>query len=147
MKNALVGLLSLVALSACSDTPDSEQQLRSLIDEVEAAAEDRDLSDVLRHVSKYYADRRGNDRQAIANMLRLRFIQHEHVHLLMRIDSIRIAPDDQSAWMTVFVGMAGRPVDQFRLAADAWLVELKLVRDGNRWQVISANWQRSADRR
>jgi hypothetical protein len=139
--------LLLLALAACSGGPDDpEAEIRALVAEVKAAAEDRHTRRVMRHVSEHYRDDRGLDAEALRNMLRAQFLIHQSIHLFTRIQSIEF-PTPVRARVVVLAGMAGSAAEsadwaRADLRADLYRFELTLEReDDGEWRLIRADWE------
>jgi hypothetical protein len=133
--------VALLLLAACGNDDSPEQQVRSVIDAMEVAAEARDVGDLTQHLSDNYRDAQGQDREQAARYARGYFIANQSVHLLTRIDSLEFpAPDE--ARVKLQVGMAGRSgaTDQADLSADLHDFDLVLVREGGAWKVSYADW-------
>jgi len=91
--NASPILLATIFLAACGTTTSDEQQVRALIDAVETAAEARDTSDVLEHVSERYADSGGLDKTQLQDFLRGYFLVHPKLELVVNIESLEFPVD------------------------------------------------------
>ena len=86
-------LLATILLAACGAKTSDEQQVRALIDEVETAAEARDTSDVLEHVSDDFADSGGLDKTQLQDFLRGYFLAHPKLELVVNIESLQFPVD------------------------------------------------------
>ena len=86
-------LLATILLAACGAKTSDEQQVRALIDEVETAAEARDTSDVLEHVSDDFADSGGLDKTQLQDFLRGYFLAHPRLELVVNIESLEFPVD------------------------------------------------------
>ena len=82
------GFVVVILLSACGSRSSDEEQVRAVIDAAEAAAEERDASDVIEHVTSDYGDTNGFDRAQLQNFLRAYFLAHPKIELLVRIESL-----------------------------------------------------------
>ena len=88
-------------------TPLPEQQVRTVIDSMELAAEARDVGDLMEHVSAAFRSADGQDRAETSRYVRGYFVANQSIHLLTRIESLEFpAPDE--ARLKLQVGMAGR---------------------------------------
>src|SRR5690606_1056560 len=91
-------LLCLVALAAivagCGEQDSPEAQVRAVIDRMELGAENRDVGDVLDHVSATYRDDHGNGREEVGRLLRGYFIANQSIHLLTRIESLSFPAEE-----------------------------------------------------
>ncbi len=133
-------LVILVCLAACGGpASSSEEQLRAWLAEGEQAAEARDRGALMDMVSSSYTDVKGNDKQAIGNMLRYIFLRQNQVALITRIESLNVY-DDTAAEVTMTVGMAGSNEGRLGFSADAYRFVFELELDGDEWQLISARW-------
>lgn len=123
-----VSVIAATLLAACSVKSSDEDQLRALIDQVEAAAEARDASDVLEHVADDYSDSSGLDKRELQNFLRGYFLSHPKLELLVNIESLEFPVDGLAQAIvsvaTVELGDPGmeRLKVEFRRAAGEWRV-------------------------
>ena len=128
--NAPSILLATIFLAACGATSD-EQQVRALIDELETAAEARDTSDVLEHVSDDFSDSGGLDKTQLQDFLRGYFLAHPRLELVVNIESLEFPVD----------GLAQAVVSVTTVElTDPNLQRLKVEfrRSGSTWQVARA---------
>jgi hypothetical protein len=132
----------LVLLAGCAAENSPEQQVRAVIESMELAAEERDVGDLLEHVSANYRDAQGQDRAEAARYARGYFVVNQSIHLLTRIESLEFpAPDE--ARLKLQVGMAGRGAGQggANLSADLYDFDVVLVREDDEWKVSYADWR------
>jgi hypothetical protein len=142
---ALLAAISAIAWPACSSEPESaEARIRSLLAEMEVAAEAKDIRPLKAVVLERYADDRGNDRQAIVGLLAFHFLRNQSIHLLTRVTAVEL-PEPERALVTVYVAMGGRPIPNVdsltRLRADLYRFDFALEETGNGWQVSRAAWR------
>ena len=135
-----VVLALVLALSACGGaaTP-AEQQLRDWVDTGVAAAEAKERRKLVQMISPAYADARGNERDAVEDMLRFYFMRMNSVELITSIDEINVI-GDSAAEVLLTVGMAGTHDGLLGFSADAYQFALELEQSGNDWRLISARW-------
>ena len=125
---------------ACGGPPEGpEAALRTWVDEMEQAAEDKDRGAILDRVSEHYVDARGNGRKEIGDTLLLYFLRQQNVTILSTIEDITIS-GDSIAELTLTVAMAGSNTGSFVFDADAYRFELELESDDDDWQLIGARW-------
>jgi|SRR5687768_3334023 hypothetical protein len=124
-------LILVTLVAACSSRSSDEEQVRTLVAELESAAEARDTSDVLEHVSASYSDAQGFDRAQLQNFLRGYFLAHPKIELLVTIDSLAFPAD----------GLAQAEITVTSVALDADRARLKVEfrREGDAWQVSRAD--------
>lgn len=138
--------VSLLLLTSCSqDTNSPEQQIQSVISAMEAAVEQRSLDSVNELVSSDYKDEWNGSRRAALRSLMIYFQGHQSIHLLTRTSDIQITEDGKRASAVVYVGMAGKPVEESEVLidmnADLYRFDVDLLADGDEWRVSSARWQ------
>jgi hypothetical protein len=138
-------LLGTHSCSPKAGTP--EEQIRSLLQRAEAAAEEKDLSLLKKMISENYGDDIGNDRQAVLAMVRYHFLRYEAVHLLTRAGDVRF-PTPTVAEVTVYAVMAGEPIpsttDLAALRGDLYRFDLTFKSDEPAsWLLVRAGWRRA----
>ncbi len=126
---------------ALSDTP--EAQVRAVIAAGEQAAEARDLSGLLAHVSPAFLDEHGGGQDELKQVLRGYFVTHQSIALLTRIDSVEF-PYRDLARVRLTVGTLGREAagaTAFEFATDINEIVLELKLEDDEWKVVRAAWQ------
>jgi hypothetical protein len=144
MRRLLVSLLSvsLVAASGCAPD-DPEAEIRAFIAAAETAAEARDTGFFRDTISASYADRRGQRRDDVINVIRGIFLTNATVEVINRIEAIELA-GTEAAKVKLQAALVGKREGAALLDVDGDLyrIELELVREGGDWRVISADWER-----
>lgn len=148
MYKYIIFLLSIFLLSACNEEKDTpEVQIRNMVSAMESAVQQRSLDQVKELVSSDYRDEWHSDRRAALRSLLFYFQGHQSIHLLTRISDIQLNDDASKASVTVYVGMAGQPVEKsaslIDLNADLYRFDVDLTADGDKWLVSSARWQKA----
>lgn len=143
----LSSLLGLSLLAACQrERSAPEAQIRALIQEAVAAAEQKRLGAVRDMISDLYRDDQGQDKRAVENLLRLQFLRNESLHLFARVPSVTVTAQDR-AQAIVLVAMAGVPIasvqDLATLRADLHRFEIDFVLENKQWRVQRAVWRRA----
>ena len=133
---------ALAVLAGCSDRASPEQQVRTVIQSMELAAEARDVGELMEHMSANYRDADGQDRAEASRYVRGYFIANQSVHLLTRIESLEF-PSPDEARVKLQVGMAGRggAPGATNLSADLYNFDVALVREDGEWKVTYASWR------
>jgi hypothetical protein len=129
--------MMLAALAACADKDSPEQQVRAVIEQMEQAAESRDVGDLKAHLSEDYRDSHGLGADEAARYVRGYFIANQSIHLLTRIEELTF-PTQGEARAQVLVGMLGRDAaapDQWDLAAEVHTFKIALRREDDEWKV------------
>jgi hypothetical protein len=139
---ALAWAAALALLTGCSDDASPEQQVRSVIESMERAAEARDVGDLMEHISASYRDAQGQDRAEASRYARGYFVANQSIHLLTRIESLEF-PSPDEARVKLQVAMAGRGGDQgaASLSADLYDFDVALVHEDGEWKVSYADWR------
>jgi hypothetical protein len=122
-------------LLACSSSTSDEQRVRDLIASAEAAAESRDVGDVLDLVGDDYADAQGNTRDSLRAFLRVFFAAHPKLELVTGIDELRFPVDGLAR---ARVSVRGLDLDRFN-AGESVMLDVELRRDGADWRVVRAD--------
>jgi hypothetical protein len=136
-------LVAAAVLGGCTQRGTPEAQVRAVIAAGEQAAEARDLSGLLEHVSPAFLDEHGGGRDELKQTLRGYFVTHQSIALLTRIDGVEF-PYRDLARVRVTVGTLGREAAEttaFELAADIQEVALELQLEDDEWKVVRAAWQ------
>lgn len=136
-------LLAAAALTgACGPGGGPEQELRSLIDEAEAAAESRDTGHFRGLISRDYVDARGNSRDDLINWLRGYFLTHQRVEIVTRVEDIDVSRDEVANIGLAIVSMTWRGGERFGgFGGDVERIDLELVREAGGWRIIGASWR------
>lgn len=135
MRRAIV--LALLLLFACRE---SEDPVARTIDAVAEAAEERDVSDVMQHVSASYEGNRGE----IEAYLRRYFFAYQSFDV--SISNLESQRSGDQAWATFHAKLIGVPktiggIDQYLPRASTWRFEVTLRDEGDAWRVVSARWE------
>ena len=141
-------LLILSLLVSCSENTEApEDQIRALIERAETAAEEKDRNALGELVANNYKDELNNDRRRIINILRVQFLRHQNVHLLIQIKSLKILETGR-ARAELLVAMAGKHVADvdalIDLNVDLYQFEIYFLEiEKDKWQVARAKWARA----
>ena len=146
----LGGLLLLLGLAAvaCKKEPATpEEQVRQVMRTVQEAAKGADVKTLKGLVSEQYRDARGNDRQAIGQLLTFHYMRHRdhHVFSLVR-DVLARAPD--AVKVTALAALAGQPVDGpealGRIHADLFRFTFQFALEDDEWRCVRVDWERAS---
>ena len=152
MGSRLVRLASICWLAtalACGGDPLSpEEQVRTVIEAMELAAEEGDVSAFKAVVSESYEDERGYDKRSLAAYVTFHVMQNQNRHFFTRIRSIEIRDTGRAEVMLVaaLTGSAiSSPEELAGLHADVYKVDVDLDDEGEGdWRVVWAQWRRTA---
>jgi ketosteroid isomerase-like protein len=140
MSRLLALLLVLAITAGCSDPDSPEMQVRRTLDSMEAAAEARDVGDLMEFIADDFRDGYGQGGEELRRYVQGYFIANQSIHLLTRIDSIEF-PHPDEARLHVTLGMAGREADAasaWNLATDLQEFEVTMRKQDDEWKVIHA---------
>ncbi len=153
MKNKGKRYLAVIAftlgLAACGKTPEpAESRLRAVIDQMQQAAESRQVGRLMAHVSEQYRDESGRDKKALGQLARFYFMRHRQPHILVRIKGIQwLKPDRSQARVHLLAATAGQLVDDpgllSSIRADLLQFDVVFVDSDDGFMLHSARWQRA----
>ncbi|GFE78654.1 hypothetical protein GCM10011487_06540 [Steroidobacter agaridevorans] len=129
--------LTFATLGACGDKGSPEQQVRTVIEQMEQAAEDRDAGGLKAYLSDDYRDANGRGAEEAARYARGYFIANQSIHLLTRIEELTFPTEDE-ARAQVLVGMMGRDAaatNDWELAGELRAFKIALRREDGEWKV------------
>lgn len=136
-------LLGLLLAGCGGDEADPENQIREMLDQIEAAAENRQLGELMSFVSEDYQDDNGRTPKELRAIVQLQFIRNPKIHTFKLVRDLKLLADDRAS-LKVLVALAGRPIDSASalsgLRADLMRFDLELV-DQEGWKIRAAEWQ------
>lgn len=127
--------LAFFLLFACRES----DPIAAKIDEIAEAAEDRDVSDVMRHISPNFE----GDRAEVEGYLKRTFFAYKSFDV--SVLDLRSQVSGDEAWATFRVNMIGVPktiggIDQYMPRSSSYRFEVSLRDEGGDWKVVSARW-------
>jgi hypothetical protein len=149
MTGNAVFLAALTAIVTNGCHVDSEQdKVKKVVHKVQRAAENKDIKQVLSHLSKTYKDPQGNNYDEIKDLLLYYFIRHAKVsvpiaNLEVRIDGSHAA----AAFQAVLSGRNKTESisDILPKALDVYNFDATLALESGEWRIVSAKWDRSGE--
>ncbi len=143
---AVLGLtLLLCACGGGQDTP--EDRIRTLIGGLQQSVQDESLKQAAGYLDPNYQDDHHANKAAALRSLFAYLRRHDAIHLFVRIASIDVAPQQQTAQAIVHVAMTGVPVESvdalFSIKADLYRFDLRLEEQDGSWLIRHASWQRA----
>jgi hypothetical protein len=132
----LPALILSASLAACGARSSDQQQVRDVIDPVEAAAEKRDTRDIMDFVAADYSDSDGLDHAQLESYLRAYLMAHPKVELFTSIDKLEFPANGLAQAEVTVTGVAIGDLDRVRLK-----VEFRRNAGGD-WLVSRADRQR-----
>jgi hypothetical protein len=145
----LAALCWLWAALACGgDSLSPEEQVRTVIEAMERAAEEGDVSAFKAVVSESYQDERGFDKRDLAAYVTFHVMQNTQRHVLTRVRSIEIR-DAKRAEVVLIAAITGRdvsgPEELAALHADVYKIDMDFDDEGEGdWRLVWAQWRATA---
>ncbi len=139
MRLITVGMICALLAACGGPMAGPEEALRQWVADAEAAAEDLDRRGLVAMVSENYADARGNNRDAVNNLLRLYFLRQKSVVLVMKIDELTVI-DETAAQILVTAAGVGTTTRALGVNADSYQFSLELEKSDDEWMLIGARW-------
>jgi hypothetical protein len=134
--------LLLAALFGCGEAPTPEQEVRAVLDALEAAAEGGDASAFADLVSAAYSDPYGHDRERLRAFVAFHVMQSGRGReVIVRVRDVTFT-DPARAVVTLAVGLAGAQGAR-GLGAEVYAVDMDLVREDDAWRVSWAQWRQA----
>jgi hypothetical protein len=134
----LVALVFAVGLG-CDAPPTPEQEVRAVLDALEAAAERGDASAFAELVSPAYSDPYGHDRDGLRAFVAFQVMRSGRGReVIVRVRDVSF-PEPERAVVALSVGFAGAR-GNLGLGAEAYAVDLDVLREGDAWRVSWAQW-------
>lgn len=134
--------LILLAMSACSRTPDDEQ-IRAHIKSMQAAVESRSPRDFVQYVT---ADFAGNDnavdRAGLSNLLRIELLRNEQVGVTLGPIGIELLGGDR-ATVHVVATMTGGKGGLIPERGAVFSITSGWRREGKDWRCYTASWEQN----
>lgn len=142
------GLFWLLALTGCTGDPPQapEARLRQTIATMQAAAEARDMGELMTHVADDYHDQAQRDKRELRQIARFYFMRHRQPHILVRIKGIEwLNPEQTRARVHLLAATAGRVIDDpgllSSMRADLIQFELLFHARNDTFVLQAADWQ------
>lgn len=140
--------LNLILLAAGCRRSTEEDRVKAVITTIQKAAEEKDIGEVLEHLSKTYRDPQGHDYNGIKGLLLMYFYRHQRVSIYIPgIEAIVTEASARAVFEAVLTG-AGTPESRPGMLPEAlgvYSFDLTLKKEGKDWKVLSAAWQRSGE--
>ncbi len=134
--------VTLTLTAACRDPADPETQVRAAIDQVAAAAENRDLGAIMASISEQYSDHEQRTKADLFVFAQLHMSAVQSVRVTHRIADVSVTGDVATA--RVIAGLADGPIISPDTRADVYAFDLRFERDGSEWLIQRVSWERSA---
>jgi hypothetical protein len=142
-----LAVFTAILMSGCH--ADTEQdKVKKVVHKVQQAAENKDIKQVLSHLSKTYKDPQGNAYNDIKDLLLYYFFRHAKVSIFIADIEVRVDGSDATAiFQTMLSGRnnTGSAGDILPEALGAYDFDVTLALESGEWRIVSAKWDRSGE--
>lgn len=119
--------------------------MRQLLEDVAAAAEDREAQSVLARLTPSFRGRGGLDRAAVGAQLRRYFALYSGVDVTL--SDVEVEPEEGGARARFRADLSGRPkdlpgVEGLLPRASAFCFDVRAAPAEDGWTIVSAEWER-----
>ncbi len=136
--------LFITLFNACSgDAGTPEEQVKSVMQQMEAAIEARDGSELFKHISDNYRDHKGNDRDALRRFAQLYLLRQQNIGMVTKVQSLQTVDDKMVAVEAIVVmGSASENTTTIlpQLRADSQNVSAVFQLENDVWRLTSMSW-------
>jgi hypothetical protein len=140
-------LVFVVVLAAPGCNKETEQdKVKKVITEIQAAGEVKDVSKIMKNLSKSYSDPQGFNYEGIKGLLLGYFFRYPKISAY--INNLTISVENSSAraeFQTVLTSgeKTGSMADVIPNSLGVWDFDVTLKKESNDWKVTSAKWEES----
>ena len=134
-----------LAVPGCQKETDQDK-VKKVITEIQAAGEVKDVSKIMKHLSKNYSDPQGFNYEGIKGLLIGYFLRYPKISAY--ISNLMISVENESAraeFQTVLTSgeKTGSIKDMIPTSLGVWDFSVTLKKESNAWKVTSAKWEES----
>ncbi len=145
--NLLTSLVLLLLAGCSSDDLEPLQRLELTLEQMEQAAEQKDVGEFMEFVSKQYNDSADRNWRDVRAITQINFLRNRQLHIFYHVTNYDWL-DEQNVIATILVALAGQPVTDpgilQQIRADLFRFDVVFQdQEDEQWQVVSAKWQRA----
>jgi len=138
-------LLVFLAVPGCQKETDLDK-VKKVVTEIQSAGEVKDVSKIMKHLSKNYSDPQGFNYEGIKGLLIGYFLRYPKISAY--ISNLMISVESESAraeFQTVLTSgeKTGSIKDMIPTSLGVWDFSITLKKESNAWKVTSAKWEES----
>ncbi len=140
-------LVFVVVLAVIGCSKETEQdKVKKVITEIQAAGEVKDVSKIMKHLSKNYSDPQGFNYEGIKGLLLGYFFRYPKISAY--ISNLTISVENSSAraeFQAVLTSgeKTGSITDVIPNSLGVWDFDVTLKKESDEWKVTSAKWEES----
>ncbi|MBI5642532.1 MAG: hypothetical protein HY954_03545 [Deltaproteobacteria bacterium] len=143
LKIILSVLVIIASCQACAKTKSEKEVLIETVSKAVEAAEAKDISAFMKHVSKDYSDDKGNDYNGIKGILFYHLMRPENVKVFLSGFEAELSGDRAVVNSKAFI-IRGKEVISIKdiLPSDADGLDVSIVfrKENGRWMATGGNW-------
>lgn len=129
-------LIPMLLLVACSKTPD-EQLIRSAIDDMESAVQQRQIKPVLKHLAQDFIGPEGMTVRQVRQLMAAHYFRNKNINVVLAGMRIQILGNDASViFNAAITGGAGMLPERLQY----YDVKTTWRKLGGDWRIIRADW-------
>jgi hypothetical protein len=138
----LIMAITITVLSCHGET--DQQKIKKIITDIQAAAEEKDVKQIINNVSKTYKDPQGFNFETIKGLLVGYFLQYPKISVY--INNLQISVENTSAiavFQTVLTSgnKTGSVTDVIPQTLGMYDFDVSLKKESNDWKVIWTKWK------
>lgn len=138
-------ILSLAALTSCSQPQDKEAQIIDLVKSVKTSFQKHHGKNLKNIISEDYLDIKGRQKKEIEGLITFYLLRHKNIHLLTHILKIDFHSENRCI-VTLYAAMAGSS-GKFKelpgsLQTDVYKFNFTLQLTKGDWLLLSSEWER-----
>jgi hypothetical protein len=142
-----LAVLTAIFIGGCH--ADTEQdKVKKVVHKVQQAAENKDIKQVLSHLSKTYKDPQGNNYDDVKDLLIYYFFRHAKVSVFITNLDVHVdSPFSTARFQAVLSGRnkVESSGDILPEAFGAYNFDVTLAMESGEWHIVSARWDRSGE--
>jgi hypothetical protein len=137
-------LILLFSIPACHKTSD-EEKIRAIIAKIQEAAEEKESSNIMEHISLDYSDAQGFGYETLKRTLRGYFLRFPRISAFINKRDITIEGESAKVTLQAILtsGRAtGSVTDAIPESLGVYIFNVSLKKDSTDWKIVSATWKR-----
>lgn len=135
----------LIAFTGCRKDTD-EERVKQIILSIRQAAENKDVRQMLSHISKKYTDPQGNDYEGIKGLILFYFYRHQKIAVFLNDLETKVSGHTATAGFEAILSGGGSTGTILPEALGAYRFNVSFTKEAGEWKVISARWERPGER-
>ncbi|MHB8110689.1 MAG: hypothetical protein ACYDHW_11730 [Syntrophorhabdaceae bacterium] len=137
-------LILLFSVSACRKTSD-EEKIQSIITKIQKAAEEKESSTIMEHISLAYSDSQGFGYETLKRTLRGYFFRFPRISTFINKRDISIEGENAKVALQAILTSGkttGSITDAIPESLGVYIFNVSLKKESSDWKIVSATWKR-----